>query len=73
MLQRINVRVIPRAKINKVEPGPDGGLRVHTTTAPTDGKATEAVIKMLAAHLGVPKTSIKIVRGATTRDKVFEY
>ena len=69
---KINVRVIPRAKINQVEVQPDGLVRVHTTTAPTDGKATNDVIKMLAEHYGVPKTSIKLVRGATSRDKVFE-
>ena len=61
----INVRVIPRAKINQV--------RVHTTTAPTDGKATADVIKMLAAHYNVPKTSIRLIRGASSRNKVFEF
>ena len=69
---KINVRVIPRAKLNRVEVQPDGTVRVHTTTAPTDGKATLDVIKMLSAHYGVPKTSIKLIRGATSRDKVFE-
>lgn len=69
---RVNVRVIPRAKLNRVEVQPDGALRVHTTTAPTDGKATADVIKMLAEHYGVPRTSIKLIRGATSRDKVFE-
>ena len=69
---RVNVRVIPRAKINRVEVQPDGTLRVHTTTAPTDGKATADVIKMLARHYGVPKPSIKLIRGETSRDKVFE-
>lgn len=69
---KINVRVIPRAKINRVEVQPDGTLRVHTTTAPTDGKATADVIKMLARHYGVPKTSIRLIRGETSRDKVFE-
>lgn len=68
----INVRVIPRAKLNRVEVQPDGVVRVHTTTAPTDGKATADVIKMLAEHYNVPKTSIKLVRGATSRDKVFK-
>ncbi len=70
---RINVRVIPRAKINRVEIQSDGVVRVHTTTAPTDGKATADVIKMLAEHYDVPKTSIKLIRGATSRDKVFEF
>ena len=69
---KVNVRVIPRAKLNRVEVQPDGTLRVHTTTAPTDGKATADVIKMLAEHYNVPKTSIKLIRGATSRDKVFE-
>ena len=69
---RINVRVIPRAKINQVEVQPDGVVRVHTTTAPTDGKATADVIKMLARHYGVPKTSIRLIRGETSRDKMFE-
>ena len=69
---RVNVRVIPRAKIDRVEVQPDGTLRVHTTTAPTDGKATADVVKMLARHYGVPKTSIKLIRGETSRDKVFE-
>ena len=69
---KVNVRVIPRAKLNRVEVQPDGTLRVHTTTAPTDGKATADVIKMLAEHYNVPTTSIKLVRGATSRDKVFE-
>lgn len=72
-MTRVNVRVIPRAKLNRVEVQPDGSVRVHTTTAPTDGKATADVIKMLAEHFGVPKTSIKLVRGATSRDKVFEF
>lgn len=72
-MTRINVRVIPRAKFNRVAVQPDGVVRVHTTTAPTDGKATADVIKMLAEHYGVPKTSIKLVRGQTARDKVFEF
>ena len=70
---KITVRVIPRAKINRIEVQPDGIVRVHTTTAPTDGKATADVIKMLAEYYNVPKTSIKLVRGATSRDKIFEF
>ncbi len=70
----INIRVIPRARQNKIVPSDDGTtLRVYTTTVPADGAANDAVIKMLAKHLDVPKTSIKIIRGATSRDKVIEY
>ncbi len=70
----INVRVTPRARQNKIVPSDDGTtLRVYTTSAPTDGDANAAVIKMLAKYFDVPKTSIKLVRGATSRDKVFEF
>ena len=69
---KVSVRVIPRAKLNRVEVQPDGIVRVHTTTAPTDGRATADVIKMLAEHYKVPKTSIKLLRGVTSRDKVFQ-
>lgn len=69
---RINVRVIPRARQNKITVEESGVLRVHTTVAPSDGKANDAVIKMLAEHLDVPKTSIKIIRGESARDKIIE-
>lgn len=67
---QINVRVIARAKFNRVELT-DGVYRVHTTTAPTDGKATRAVIAALSDYLKIPKSHIKLVRGTTGRDKVF--
>ncbi len=69
----INVRVTPRARQNKIVASDDGGtLRIYTTAAPADGDANAAVVKMLARHFDVPKTSIKLVRGETCRDKVFE-
>lgn len=70
---QINVRVIPRAKQNKIAVAPDGSLKIHTTTAPTDGKANDAVIKQLSGHLGVPKSKIKIIRGISSRDKVIAF
>jgi uncharacterized protein (TIGR00251 family) len=67
----INVRVIPRARVQKIVA--DGGiLRVYTNAAPTDGMANAAVIKMLAKHFDVPKSSIAIIRGETSHDKVIE-
>ncbi len=70
---QVRIRVIPRAKLNKIEAQSDGSLRVHTTATPADGDANAAVIKMLAHHFDVPKSSIKIVRGATSRDKIIEF
>lgn len=69
---RLHVRVSPRAKRNVLEPQADGSLRAYTTTAPTDGKATEAVIKLLAAHLHIAKSRVLLISGAASRNKIFE-
>ena len=67
----INVRVIPRARVQKIVVDGDT-LRVYTNAAPTDGAANAAVIKMLAQHYDVPKSSISIVRGETSHSKVID-
>ena len=68
-LKIFNVRVIPHAKQNKiVETG--SSLRVYTTVAPENGRANNAVIKLLAEYFDVPKSSIKIIKGLTVRDKI---
>ena len=51
----------------------DGALRVRVTATATDGKANKAVVKLLAKHLGVAPSSIEIVRGHTSRDKLIRY
>jgi uncharacterized protein YggU (UPF0235/DUF167 family) len=47
-------------------------LRVYVTTVPEDGKANAAVQKLLAKALGVAKSRLTLIRGHTTRDKVFQ-
>ena len=66
----IAVRVTPKASRNRiVQEG--GELRVYVTTVPEGGKATKEVIKLLARALGVPKSRLTLLRGTTSRDKVF--
>lgn len=71
--QTFNIRVIPRARKNEISLDENGVLRVHTTAAPSDGDANVAVVKMLAEHFNVPKSSIKIIRGITSRNKVIQF
>ena len=66
----IAVRVTPRASRNAVERS-DSGIRVFVTAVPEGGRANAAVVKLLARALGVPKSSLRLVRGETGRDKVF--
>ncbi len=69
----VNIRVIPRARQNKITVDSDGTVRVHTVATPSDGQANDAVIKMLAEYYKIPKTSIRILRGQTSRNKVIEF
>lgn len=64
------LRVTPRAARNTVTLK-DGQLRVTVTTVPEDGKANAAVVQLLAKALGIPKSRLTLVRGATSRDKLF--
>lgn len=66
----IAVRVTPRASRNAVLLE-EGAIRVYVTTVPEDGKANAAVQKLLAKALGVAKSRLVLIRGATARDKVF--
>lgn len=66
----LSVRVTPRAARNAVVEEA-GQLRVYVTTVPEDGKANAAVTKLLATALGVPKSRLHLIRGASARDKVF--
>ncbi len=64
------LRVTPKASRNLVEETPDG-LRVLTTVVPEGGKANQAVTKLLAQALGVAKSRLTLLRGASSRDKLF--
>lgn len=67
---RLEVRVQPKAKRNAVEVLAGGGLKVHVTAAPTDGKANAAVVALLAKRLGVAKGALQVLRGHRSRDKL---
>ncbi|MEZ5796516.1 MAG: DUF167 domain-containing protein [Paracoccaceae bacterium] len=65
----IAVRVTPNARAAGITPGDP--LRIAVTEVPEDGKATEAVRALLARAMGVAKTRLVLLRGATARDKLF--
>jgi uncharacterized protein YggU (UPF0235/DUF167 family) len=67
----LTVRVVPGAKHAAVSEK-DGVFYIRTTAKAADGKANEAVVKLLAEHFGVSKSSIRIVRGHTARTKLVE-
>lgn len=72
MSRRITVKVTPRAKENRIVGFKDNVLRVRITAPPVEGKANKALAAFLADAWGVPKSSIKMIQGETSREKVLE-
>jgi len=69
---RIYIKAIPRSSQNKVEKLSEGEYRVRLTAPPVDGKANEALIKILAEHFGVAKSFISIVGGKSMSRKIVD-
>jgi hypothetical protein len=46
------------------------GWKVRVTAPPEGGKANEAVLRLLAKTLGVPRRDLELAAGSTSRDKV---
>ncbi|MCX6810210.1 MAG: DUF167 domain-containing protein [Candidatus Berkelbacteria bacterium] len=69
---KINIKVIPSAKVEQIQPALDGSLKVWLRARPKEGEANCALIKLLSKHFDISKTSINIVSGLTSRNKVVE-
>jgi hypothetical protein len=67
---RLAVRVTPGARSEGIEIA-DGRVLVRVRTKPEDGKATAAVAGLLAEALDVSASQISLLRGATSREKLF--
>ena len=48
------------------------GWRLRVAAPPEDGRANQAVERLMARALGVHARDVRIVRGFTTRDKIIE-
>lgn len=66
---RLALRVTPGARSEGLEIA-DGRLLVKVRVKPEDGKANEAVLRMLADALGIATSRLRMLRGATGRDKL---
>ncbi len=65
------VRITPRATRNEiVEVLDDGTIKVRIAAPPADNEANEVLIEYFSEILGVPKSKLDIVAGASGRDKL---
>ena len=72
MAETVTVTVKPGSRKGPlVEVGADGALTIYVRERAIEGKATEAAARLLADHLGVPRSRVELVAGATSRVKRF--
>jgi len=64
------VKAHPRAKKNAITGEVGEALKVALTAPPIDGRANEACIAFLAEVLNVPRSSVTIAAGESSRNKM---
>ena len=69
---RIQIRVTPNAKKPEVIQVNESEYRVRVNAKPIDGAANIRLIEILAEHFKVSFGAIRIISGATSREKVIE-
>ncbi len=70
MLKQVKVK--PNSKHQSIKEEPDGSLTINLKSPPTNGKANEELIKILAKKFDVPKSNIRIKLGLSQRQKLIE-
>jgi uncharacterized protein (TIGR00251 family) len=66
----LSIRIQPRASKNEIVMMDDGNHKIRLTAPPVDGAANESLVKFLSDILSVAKSSVEIVSGHTSREKV---
>lgn len=68
----LRVKVKPNSKQQTIQTAEDGSLIICLKSPPVDGKANEELIKLLSKAFKVPKSSIQIKAGQSSRQKLVE-
>ena len=69
---RLHLKVVPKSSRDRVVGWVGDRLKVQVTAAPERGKANDAVVEVVAAALGVPRSRVRIVAGETSPLKTVE-
>jgi uncharacterized protein (TIGR00251 family) len=69
---RLQVHLQPRASQDRILGRHGDAIKIQVHAPPVEGAANAALIDLLASALGVPRRSVHILRGTTSRTKVVE-
>ena len=64
----VNIKISPNAKKNEIITE-ESGIKIKIAAQPVEGKANKALVEFLSKLFKVPKTSIEIVKGDTSKEK----
>jgi uncharacterized protein len=64
------VKIHPRARKNAITGELDGALKLSLTSPPVEDRANQACIEFFAKLLKLPRSSVTIASGQTSRQKV---
>jgi len=68
----VRVKAKPRSKKEGVKEITKDYLEVRVNQPPEKGRANERIAELLAEYFKVPKSRVKLVKGETSKEKVFE-
>ena len=72
-MTKLALRVTPGADRTRVTGRlADGRLQVRVAAPPERGAANQELVQFLARALGLPRASVRVARGRTSRDKLME-
>ena len=62
------IKISPNSSKNEIIKN-DDGIKIKITAQPIEGKANRALIEFLSKEFKIPKTSVEIVKGETSKEK----
>jgi uncharacterized protein (TIGR00251 family) len=68
----LKVYLQPKASKNEIVGPYRDGIKVRVTAAPVEGRANEVLLKFLAKEFGVTPSSVEIVKGLRSREKLIK-
>lgn len=69
---RLRLRVSPGASTTALVGQHGDAWKIRVAAPPEDGKANEAALRLLAERLELPRAAVRLVSGASARDKIVE-
>lgn len=69
---RLKIKAVPGAARDEICGWLGDSLKIRVTAPPQAGQANQAIIRLLAHHLGIPASNIRIIQGAYSPQKTAE-